>query len=269
MTYLNHTIEDTKVSMVPASTVTTRRMVQQNSSNTETVEHVGTAGARPFGVAEKGGTSTSDQAIPIATGGIIPITAGATVTAGRVASDATGKAIPLTSAHEWSAGYAIMGGASGDTISVMFDPQPNTLGPATYPLVIPILFSESVAGAEVDTGWDLPAKVIVHDVYVDVTTAEATGGTKTIDVGTLSTDSGDANGFLDGVSVAAIAVVKGTLLNTGQTLGALLSVDEDGAGALVPEGCVTPGSQSISWTPGSNDHAEMVANLVLIITELV
>ncbi len=121
---------------------------------------------------------------------------------------------------------------------------------------------------ENDTGWDLPEYCVVTNVIVQVTTAEATGGTKTIDVGTLSTDSGDADGFLDGVSVATKGLVKGTLASAGQTVGVLLRADEDGSGALVPEPCVAPGSRSVSWTPGSNDFAELAGYIYIFYTEI-
>ena len=78
----------------------------------------------------------------------------------------------------------------------------------------------------------VPAGSVIEAVYVDVATQEATGTTKTVDIG-IST--GDEDGFLDGVSVASAGTIKGTLLSTGQTLGALLRVDESGSGGLVPE----------------------------------
>lgn len=104
--------------------------------------------------------------------------------------------------------------------------------------------------SEVDTGITLPAKAVVKNVFVYVNTAETTATTKTIDVGTDSTDSGDADGYIDAGSVAATGFVKPTLLNTGQTLGALLRVDEDGAGALVPEVDVASGGKKVTVTAG-------------------
>lgn len=127
--------------------------------------------------------------------------------------------------------------------------------------VIPISYSAGTS--ENETAFALPASAIVKNVYLRVKTAEATGGTKTIDVGTLSTDSGDADGFLDGVSVASTGLVKGTLDNAGQTLGALLTVDSDGAGALVPENDIASGGKVITWTPGSNDFAELEADIIV------
>ncbi len=117
--------------------------------------------------------------------------------------------------------------------------------------------SSTPDGTEEDTGWDLPAKcMILPNIYVDVTTAESTGTDKTMDVGTLSSDSGDADGFLDGVSCASTGLVKGTLASGGQTLGALLRVDESGGGVLVPEPCIAPGSVSVTYTAKDTDWAE-------------
>lgn len=123
-------------------------------------------------------------------------------------------------------------------------------------------------GTEQSTGFTLPDKCVVHAVYLDVTTAEATGTTKTITVGTDSTDSGDADGFLAGVSVAATGLVKGTLASAGQTLGALLVADEDGAGALVPEADISSGGKEVTFTAASADFAELVANIFIEYTEI-
>lgn len=123
-------------------------------------------------------------------------------------------------------------------------------------------------GSAQDTGWDLPAKAAVLGVFVDVTTAEATGTTKTLDVGTAVGESGDPDGWLDGVSVAAEGVVKGTLLNTGQTLGALLRADEDGSGVLVPEHDVASGGKSVVYTAGSGDFAEFRGAIYVVYLEL-
>ena len=96
---------------------------------------------------------------------------------------------------------------------------------------IPI--TSTPTGAEQDTSFDLPSGAVVRDVLVDVTTAEATGATKTLDVGLLSSESGgDADGLLDGVSVAATGLVRGVATLTvgsnetyfaSSTRGALLA----------------------------------------------
>lgn len=133
-------------------------------------------------------------------------------------------------------------------------------------LKIPISFPED--NSEQDTGVNLPAKAVVFGVYVDVTTAEATGTTKTIDVGTAVGESGDPDGWLDGVSVATLGLKKGTLLNSGQTLGALLRVDESGGGVLVPEPDVASGGKSIVFTASAADWAEFVGAIYVHYLEL-
>lgn len=111
-----------------------------------------------------------------------------------------------------------------------------------------------------DTTIVIPAGSIIKNVWVVVDTKEATGARKTVDIGVKS---GDEDGFLDGVSVAATGTIKGTLLNTGQTLGAHLSVDESGAGVLVPEPYVCAAATTVVYTLGSNDFKELVANVVV------
>jgi hypothetical protein len=135
---------------------------------------------------------------------------------------------------------------------------------------------------EQDTGWNLPAKCAILDCWVDVTTKEDTGTHKTIDVGTLSGDSGTADGFLDGASVAAVGVIKGEGATTGSagskywsgtTKGALLALYEVGSsdtdeGYFVPVPCVSPGSLSVSYTLPAIDYVELVANIVIMYVEI-
>jgi len=106
----------------------------------------------------------------------------------------------------------------------------------------------------------VPAGSVIEAVYIDVATQEATGANKTVDIGI---SGGDEDGFLDGVSVAAAGTIKGTLVNTGQTLGSLLSVDESGAGVLVPEPYVCAAATTICYTLKSNDFAELVGRVVV------
>lgn len=130
-----------------------------------------------------------------------------------------------------------------------------------------IAISYADGTTENDTGWDVPANAIVHDVLLKVTTAEVTGATKTINIGT-TTATGDPNGYIAAASVAATGIVKGTLLNTGQTKGALLSVDEDGAGALVPEVDIASAGEDLTWTPSAVDWAEFVGEIYVIYSVL-
>ncbi len=103
--------------------------------------------------------------------------------------------------------------------------------------------------SEIATGWSLPADAVVKNVFIRVNTAEVTATTKTIIVGTDSTDGGDADGYLAGVSVAATGLVKGTLLHTGRTVGALLQTTGS-ATAAVPEANYTMGGKEITVSAG-------------------
>lgn len=116
-----------------------------------------------------------------------------------------------------------------------------------------ISINSAPTGTEQDSGWDLPVSSVVTDVFVNVRTAEVTGATKTLDVGTLTGEAGgDPDGFLDGVDVSAVGIKRGSLASAGQTLGALLREDESGAGALVPNGGHVVGTaRSVSYTSGS------------------
>ena len=121
-------------------------------------------------------------------------------------------------------------------------------------------------GTEQDTGVDLPSDGRVTDVRLNVITAEATGTTKTLDVGLLSSETnGDANGFLAAVDVSATGWVQGSLASGAQTLGALLSVDEDGAGTLVPEAHIIDTAVSVSHTAGDVDWVEFVGDLFITV----
>lgn len=111
-------------------------------------------------------------------------------------------------------------------------------------MMIPFSIADTTATTETDTGFDIPVGAFVEPLpFIDVTTLDTS---ETIDVGTDSTDSGDANGFMAAVSVAVLGVAKGTLADGAQTLGVLLSVDESG-GDLVPEGYVSAG-KSVTYT---------------------
>lgn len=118
--------------------------------------------------------------------------------------------------------------------------------------------------AEVDTLFDLPEKAIVHEVLIEVTTAEVTGTTKTLDVGLLASETGgDADGFADGVSVASTGIKRpGATVTTGalaaNTRGLLLAdytvgAGDDDRGIYVEKphvaGAVT--AKSVSYSRGS------------------
>jgi hypothetical protein len=80
-------------------------------------------------------------------------------------------------------------------------------------LVLPFGASDNT---EVDTGLDLPvANLVVKDAHLVVTTVDAT---ETIEVGILASESGgDADGFIDAVSVATAGYVNMFPVVTGGT----------------------------------------------------
>lgn len=157
----------------------------------------------------------------------------------------------------------------GKHVEIMIEGDNNVANtPSAVRKIKSINVTTPADGSENSTGWSLPTKAIVEKVWLDVTTAEATGATKTINIGTDGTGSNDPDGFLAGVSVAATGVVKGTLDSGGQTLGDLLVVDEDGAGALVPEDDVTSGGETITYTAGSADWAEFEGTIYVQYVEI-
>ena len=121
-------------------------------------------------------------------------------------------------------------------------------------------------GSEVDTSITLPASAVVLDVIVVVDTAEVTGATKTLDIGT-STVSDDPDGFVDGISVASTGIKRAGVdltvgLNTTyvaatQTRGVLLQDSVAGSDTAGSEGLfvekpdLTSSGAVISITSGS------------------
>ena len=121
-----------------------------------------------------------------------------------------------------------------------------------HTLVIPFDHADFPANTETDTGFDEPANAFwLPTPFVDVVDVDAT---ETIDVGTEGSGSNDPNGFLAGVSVATAGIIKGTLLEAGQTLGALLSVAES-ATDLVPEGSASTGDNITATLSAGSDTA--------------
>lgn len=114
-------------------------------------------------------------------------------------------------------------------------------------------------------GFELPAGSVLTEVYVNVIKAETVGGTKTIDVGILG---GDVDGILDGVSVATTGVKKGTLLSSGQTLGALMRADETGSSGFVPEPYVNATASQVCVSVGSDNFANLEADLIFVYKEI-
>ena len=114
-------------------------------------------------------------------------------------------------------------------------------GPARW---VEIVVDADFDNTEQSTGFTLPANAVVTQVYLEVTTADAS---QTLDVGTNGSGSDDPDGFLDGASVGTVGFVKGTLADGAATLGALLRTAESGAD-LVPEPDVSSGGEAVTFT---------------------
>jgi hypothetical protein len=125
------------------------------------------------------------------------------------------------------------------------------------------------ATTERSTGYTLPTKCAVNNVWIDVTTAPTAGSTKTLDIGTDSSASGDADGFLDGVSVATTGIKQGTLASGAVTVGALGRIDIDGSSHFAREPAVssTACGKLVTASAGSNNIADLAGNIFLDVTE--
>jgi hypothetical protein len=114
--------------------------------------------------------------------------------------------------------------------------------------VTTILAGQIVPGAASATllTYSLPATAIVQDVFLNVLTAETSGATKTVTVGLNASQSGGvAAGFLNGVSVAALGLVRGVATVTvggsntyyaSTTRGTYLATFEAGANTAYEDG---------------------------------
>lgn len=116
---------------------------------------------------------------------------------------------------------------------------------------------------EKSTGILLPQGSVVLEVFLEVLTAETTASAKTVDVGTLSTDSGDAGGFLVAAVTSGTGVVQGLLLGT-DTLGALLKEDTNGSSVNVRKNHIVGSTgRRVTYTLGSA-HTELEADIVVL-----
>lgn len=120
-----------------------------------------------------------------------------------------------------------------------------------HTLIVPFNIADTTATTETDTGFNFTAGMVIDPLGCSVYT-KTLDDTETIDVGTLSSESGgDADGFLDGISVATAVVVAPTLAATAETLGALLRVaaTADAGTGLVPrQHVITSTAVSLTYT---------------------
>jgi hypothetical protein len=122
-------------------------------------------------------------------------------------------------------------------------------------LVIPFAQGDFTANTETATGFVEPTSALMlPNPAVRVTTIDAT---ETIDVGTLSTDTGDADGFIAGLALGTPGLVKATVTNGSNTMGALFEVqDSANAGDINSEGRVSGGKSITITTSAGSDTGE-------------
>lgn len=130
-------------------------------------------------------------------------------------------------------------------IQGMFDPNGNSQ--LNMIKCKKVSISTPADGTETSISVALPTNAYVKDAILKVITAEATGMTKTVNIGTASGTGGDADGFVAAGSVAA----------TGFVIG---------AGALV--GTVLTGNDAITLTAGSAGFVEFTGELYIFYVEL-
>jgi hypothetical protein len=116
-------------------------------------------------------------------------------------------------------------------------------------LIVPFSIADTTANTETDTGFDFPVgATILPFPSIDVRTVDSG---MTIDVGLLASESGDADGFLDGISLTTAGQIKPTFASA-VTQGALLRVTATGAAAVIPEPGIISTAVSLSYTLSSS-----------------
>lgn len=118
--------------------------------------------------------------------------------------------------------------------------------------------------SETQTGFTLPANAIVHDVFLNVITVDAT---ETVDVGTQGT-SNDPDGYLVTASLATAGLVFGSLADGAVTRGALLFEITEATTAAARKPDVTAGGDPVSYTCSAGSDTA-VFDIVIEYTEVV
>lgn len=129
--------------------------------------------------------------------------------------------------------------------------------------VIRCVGSEADA-AERTTAFTFPTTAVVHDVFINVLTVDAT---ETVDVGTEGT-SNDPNGFLAAASLATAGIVKGSLADGAVTRGVLLYETTEVTTAYARTPCLTAGGDPVSYTCSSGTDTA-VFDIIIIYDEVV
>ena len=118
--------------------------------------------------------------------------------------------------------------------------------------------------SETQTGFTLPTNAIVHDVYLNVITVDAT---ETVDVGTMGT-SNDPNGYLATASLATAGIVYGDLADGAVIRGALLFEITEATTAASRRPDITAGGDPISYTCSAGSDTA-VFDIIIEYTEVV
>ena len=166
------------------------------------------------------------------------------------------------------------GMAKGVTPSTQHILAINSQNPGLQTLWVPFAFN---GGTVVDTTLDLPADLEILDAGLLVTVLDASA---TVDFGFINAvESGDEDGLLDGMTLAAAGLVtaNGVITNgnfidyvlmTGGIYGVLLSTVITGAdavatvGGITRRGHLTNGTiKSLAYTPSNCDTARGFLNL--------
>lgn len=129
---------------------------------------------------------------------------------------------------------------------------------------VPFSYADSTAATEKDTGFDWVAGTLVLPNPSIIVTAADSG--ITFEAGTLSSESGgDADGYIDAVSVASAVLVKATIVNGANTMGALFEVqDSANAGDLTHEAHVVTGAAAKSLTYTLSSGADTAVGFFLL-----
>ena len=85
-------------------------------------------------------------------------------------------------------------------------------------LAIPFVSTKT---SEVDSGYDVPSNSLITDVYVKITTASTAAGT--MNVGLITTSSGDADGFIRSLGTSSSGVKYPFASYTAATSGDIVS----------------------------------------------
>lgn len=123
----------------------------------------------------------------------------------------------------------------------------------------------STGTGETETGFTLPTNAIVKDVMLNVITLDAG---ETVDVGTMGT-SNDPDGYLDGVSIAALGLVRGSLDDGSVTLGVLLFEITEAVTAAARNVDITAGGDPISFTASAAGAVfDIIISYVEVVSEI-